>query len=40
MQDGFVNSAMDAHAIASGHVHGHTSPLGEKTYTERLVIQK
>ncbi|MBK6370859.1 MAG: T9SS type A sorting domain-containing protein [Flavobacteriales bacterium] len=37
--DGFVNSAMDVHAIASG-MYMVNITVGEKTYTERLVIQR
>ncbi|MFZ1732448.1 MAG: T9SS type A sorting domain-containing protein, partial [Flavobacteriales bacterium] len=39
IQDGFVNSAMDAHSIANGLYMVHIT-AGEKTFTERLVIQK
>jgi hypothetical protein len=36
--DGFVNSAMDVHAIANG-LYLINITAGEKTFTERLVIQ-
>jgi hypothetical protein len=39
IQDGFVNSAMDAHSIANGLYMVHIT-AGEKTFTERLVVQK
>ncbi len=37
--DGFVNSAMDVHAIANG-LYMVNITVGEKTFTERLVVQK